>query len=97
MGGPATSSVALVRTDLPFGRTATARFTEIVGLVDLVWAQTAGTIHRPVGRRIDIIAELALTTRTRGARPVTALDAGTTSSSSDAAAHVRTGRGRRDV
>lgn len=36
--------------------------------VDLVWAQTAGSIHRAIGRRVDVVMDLALTPRARGGR-----------------------------
>lgn len=33
--------------------------------LDLVWAQTAGSTHQPLGRRLDVVIDLALTPRGR--------------------------------
>jgi polyisoprenoid-binding protein YceI len=36
--------------------------------IDLVWAQMAGATHRVVGRRVDVVIDLAVTPRARGVR-----------------------------
>jgi polyisoprenoid-binding protein YceI len=49
----------------PGTRRCTITFAADRDAIDLVWAQLAGTVHRPIGRRVEVALALAVSPRAR--------------------------------